>query len=1082
MKKLYQKISIVMMALLMFASANLLAQAVNVSGKVTDETGNPVPGASILEKGTTNGTVTDAQGQFALQVSNANATLTASFIGYKAMEIPVNGRAIIDFAMQPDVTSLQEVIVTGYTSERKADLVSAISQVSGANTIAIPQSDIGQALQGRIAGVQVTTSGQPGTASQVRIRGFGSFGNNQPLYVIDGVPTFDNSNINPYDVESQTVLKDAGAASIYGARAASGVIIITTKHGKYDGTTKVSLDMNTGATMQGKGVGILNPQDQANKVYEALRNTPGATAGTAKNSYGTDLNNPVLPDYINVGIPGGGGNIGNVMAGDPRIATALANYNIDPTKGQIIQVTAANKGGTDWYKAMTRVAPVTRLSLGVSGGNDKAHYYANFTYFDQTGIAINQYLKRWNLRLNSEFKPMKNVRVGENLLLSFKNNPTFGNPQDENVLNLAYRMPTIIPVHDVNGNWAGTAAPGFNNPGNPVANLTRLSPNYNTQSTNQIFGNLYIEVDPIKHVTLRSSFGGTIDQSHYLQFVQRTYENAENTSSNVLNEGMGYRLNYTWTNTIRYENKFGNSSLKVLGGYEAIKNNMGRAITGTGLNPFSTDPNFISLTNTNSIGRRLDSYPSQPYTFASLFGRVDYNLSEKYYLSATLRRDGSSVFGPANRYGVFPALSGAWRISSESFMSGVSWVTDLKLRGGYGIMGNTNSLLSTNPVNQYTLFQVGPSNGYDINGTNNSVTSGFRPQQVGNIAGKWEQNRTANIGLDGTFMNGSLDVILEVWQKNTVDLLFNPNFLATGGVFPQNPFVNVGTMVNKGIDLQIIKKVKINNEWGMTFDGNISPLKNEITKIAPGQTYFEPSGGNFRNLQLIRNAVGQSVSSFYGYQVAGYFKDANDVANSAKQDGAGPGRFKYVNRSGTGTINPNDRYFMGSPIPKFTYGLNLNVKYKNWSLDAFLYGSYGSKIMNFSKWYTNFYQSFSGAGLSKNMLQSWTPALGNNAKTPIAEAASNFSTNSTPNSWYMESGSYARLKNLQLNYSLPSEMLSKLHLRSVKLYVQAVNLFTITKYTGQDPEIVGNVDVTRGVDVGNYPATRFYGFGLNVGF
>ncbi len=1092
MKKLLQKISIVLMALLMFASANILAQELNVSGKVTDDAGQAVPGANVIEKGTANGTVTDAEGHYALNVSSANATLTVSFIGYKSMDAVVGGRAVVDFAMQPDVSSLQEVVVMGYTSERRADVVTAISQVSALNTVAIPQGDIGQALQGRVAGVQVTTSGQPGAASQVRIRGFGSFTNNQPLYIIDGVPTFDNTQINPYDVESQTILKDAGAASIYGARAAAGVIVITTKHGKYDGKTNISLDVNTGVTFPGNGISKLNPQQQANKVYEALRNTPGGTA--TNQPYGPDLNNPVLPDYIDVGIPGKG-NVGNVMAGDPRIATALANYNVDPNNGQLIQVIQANKAGTDWYKAMTRTAPTTRVSLGLSGGNDKAHYYTNFTYFDQQGIAINQYLRRFSARMNSEFKPIKGVKVGENLMLTYRENPFVsgssgnqgtnngsGNTSDENALNLAYRMPTIIPVHDVNGNWAGTQAPGFNNPGNPVAAQTRLSPGYNQNVFTQVFGNAYVEIDPIKHLTLRSSFGGSVDNSHYLTLTQRTYENAENTSSNTLREGSSFNLNYTWTNTIKYENKFGNSSVRALGGYEAIKNNTGRSLQGVGLNPFSLDPNYISLTNSNASGRQLYSNPFQPYTFASFFGKVDYNLSEKYYLSASVRRDGSSVFGPKNRYGVFPSISGAWRISSESFMSGVTWVSDLKLRGGYGVMGNTNSILTANAANQYTLYGGGPANGYDVNGTNNSVVGGFIPNQIGNPAGKWETNATTNIGLDGTFLNGTLDVILEVWQRKSSNVLFNPAFLNSGGVLPNNPYINVGDMTNKGIDLQLVKRIKINNDWSMTVDGNISPFKNTVTAISSGVSYFEPSGANIRNLQLVRNAVGQSMSSFFGYKMIGYFKDANDVASSPIQDGAAPGRFKFQNSSGTGKVNPTDRQFLGSPIPKFTYGINLNVKYKNWFLTGFLYGSYGNKIMNFSKWYTDFYSSFSGAGLASATMQSWTPALGDNAKTPIMEAASNFSTNTQSNSWYMESGSYARLKNLQIGYDIPKSMLSRAGLSHVKVYLQAINLFTITKYTGKDPELVGNVDLTRGIDVGNYPATRQYMFGLNIGF
>src|SRR5258706_4320816 len=397
MKKMYNsKIKLIALVLGLMVSSLSYAQTQTVSGKAVSEDGQPIPGASIVEKGTANGTVSDQNGQYTLTVSSSNATLVFSFIGYKSVEIQVNARAVIDISMQPDITSLQEVVVTGYSSERKQDLVSAISQVSGANTIAIPQSDIGQALQGRVAGVQVTTSGQPGLPSQVRIRGFGSFGNNSPLYIIDGVPTFDNSNINPYDVESQTILKDAGAAAIYGARASAGVIVITTKHGKYDGSTKVSVDMNTGATMQGSGVSNLSPQEQANKVYEAQKNTPGGSA--TGQPYGASLDSPTIPDYINVGIPDKSA-IGNVMEGDPRIATALANYNINPDKGQIIQVVKSNRAGTDWYKAMTRVAPVTRLSLGLAAGSNAAHIYANFTYLDQQGGTINQYLKRFITRM-----------------------------------------------------------------------------------------------------------------------------------------------------------------------------------------------------------------------------------------------------------------------------------------------------------------------------------------------------------------------------------------------------------------------------------------------------------------------------------------------------------------------------------------------------------------------------------------------------------------------------------------------------------------------------------------------------------
>jgi len=1078
MKKLYKSLSFTAALLLMLASVALAQERV-VSGTVTDETGSGMPGVNVLVKGTSTGTATDVSGKFSLSVPGNDAVLVFTFVGYTSQEETVGTRSTIDVSMKQDASTLEEVVVTGYTSERKQDLVSAVSQVSAGNTVAIPVSSVDQAIQGRVAGVQVTTSGQPGAQASVRIRGFGSFGGNGPLYVVDGVPTFDVSNLNPYDIETTTILKDAGAASIYGSRAASGVIVYTTKHGKNDGKTRIDLDVSYGLNFPGKGIKMLNPTEQANKVYEALRNTTGGTS--ANQPYGSDLNNPVVPDYINVGVFTGGvwKPTGNIMEGDPRIDIALQNYNVNPDNGlPIVQVVKANKSGTDWYKEMTRVAPVARYSLGMSGGTDRSHYYLNASLYNQQGITLNVYNKRYNVRMNSEFKPHKDVRIGENLNLSYIDNPQIGNQQSENQLNLAYRMPTIIPVYDVNGGYAGTQAPGFNNPANPVASLKRLSKNYNQTNAFQGFGNFFIEVDPIKHLTLRSSYGGNVNYGYAMQYIQKSYENAENIGKYTLNENAAYWTNWIFTNTARYDNKFGDHTLKVLVGYEAIKNNAtGRGLAGQGSNPFSNSPDFISISNSSPSGRQSGSGIFQPSTLASIFGKIDYNWKDKYYVSATVRRDGSSKFGSQNRYGVFPAFSGAWRISQENFIHNVSWIDDLKIRGGWGQMGNQTNINSTN---QFTLYANGPQWGYDITGSNNSVTPGFVPQQVGNTAGQWEVNTTTNIGLDGTFMHGTLEVVAEFWQKKTDKLLFNPNIYSLAGIYQQNPYVNIASMTNKGIDLQIIKRFKAGNDWNVTLDGNIAPIQNKINKLAPGYTYF--TTGQFRNINFIRNEEGHSISSFYGYQQTGYFQDAADVTNSATQDGAAPGRFKFKDQNGDGVIDDKDRVFMGSPVPKFTYGLNINVKYKRFSFDMFFYGKYGNKLINFSKWYNGFYSSFSGAGLAAITKDSWTPERGNGAKTPIIESASNFSTNTQSNSWYVESGSYLRCKNLQLNYEIPGSALGKLGLTNLRIYAQLVNAFTITKYTGKDPEVASSVDTTLGVDVGNYPATRIWSLGLHAGF
>jgi TonB-linked SusC/RagA family outer membrane protein len=1064
------------------SSLTVQAQQARVSGTVLDENASPVPGVTVVEKGTSVGTNTDNDGKYVLNVSSSAATLVFSFIGYKTQELAVNNQTVLNISLVPDITALQEVLVTGYSSERKQDIVSAVSTLSKAYTVAIPVSNIEQALQGRVAGVQVTTSGQPGAPSQVRIRGFGSLGNNAPLYVVDGVPTYDVGNINPYDIESTTVLKDAGAASIYGARAAAGVIVYTTKHGKNDGKTHIDFDMSSGLNYPGHGLPLLNPQQQANKVYEALRNGGNSVAGQP---YGADINNPVVPDYINVGVQQGDGSwkpTGNIMEGDPRIQKALDNYNVDFDKGAIIQVVKADKAGTDWYKAMTRVAPINRYSLGMSGGNDKAHYYMNASYYNQQGLVINQYLKRYNLRFNSEFKPHKAVRIGENLMMTYRDNPQIGDAQQENQLLGAYRMPQVVPVYDVRGGYAGTAAPGFNNPGNVVAQVQRGSKQFAKTNFTQIFGNAYLEIDPVQHLTLRSSFGGQLNYGYNFNYNFRTYENSENNGSYSLNEASFTSTSWILTNTARYQNKFGDHSLAALVGYEAIKDPaFSRFINGFGLNPFSNDPNYLTLSNTNSTGRQLASGPGgQTRTLASTFGRIDYNFKDKYYISGTIRKDASSAFGANQRTGYFPAFSGAWRISSESFLQGTSaWLNDLKVRGGWGVMGNQN----ISPTNQFTLFTGGPGNGYDIGGTNNSVASGLIPLQVGNPNGHWEKNITTNIGLDGTFLDGTLDVVLEFWQKKTSGLLFAPNISATAGVYPNNPTINIASMTNKGIDIQVVKRLKVNNDVSLILDGNISPFSNKITDLAPGITYFD--AGTFRNNTFVRNAVGQPISSFYGYQMIGYFKNAADVDASPKQDGAGPGRFKFKDVNGDGVIDDKDRVFMGSAVPKFTYGLNITVKYKNFSLDMFFYGKYGNKIINYTKWYNQMYQSFSGAALGAETLHSFSLEAGadnSKAKTPVMETSSNFSTNNSAHSWYMENGSYMRMKNLTLNYNFPVGMLGKSGIQRLRVYAQAVNLFTITKYTGKDPEVASQVDTTLGIDIGNYPATRIYSVGVNLGF
>jgi TonB-linked SusC/RagA family outer membrane protein len=465
--------------------------------------------------------------------------------------------------------------------------------------------------------------------------------------------------------------------------------------------------------------------------------------------------------------------------------------------------------------------------------------------------------------------------------------------------------------------------------------------------------------------------------------------------------------------------------------------------------------------------------------FSSLFGRVNYSFNEKYILSGVLRRDGSSRFGSNNRYGVFPAVSLAWRISAEDFMSGLSFITDLKIRGGYGEMGNSNNV---NPNNQYFLYggSVAQSS-YDIAGTNNKAITGFYRTRIGNKDAKWETSITKNIGIDGQFFDGKLDVILDFWLKDTEDLLLDVPVTATAGYRAQVPSVNIGTMRNQGIDLFLGTKGNFTSDLKYEFELTGSWLKNEITGLSPGLTYLTSVNPGFRGINPIRNQLGRSISSFYGYKVTGLFQTNEEVAAAPEQSGKGIGRFRYADLNNDNVINDQDRTYLGSPVPKFTGGFKFILRYKGFDLEGYLYTSLGNKILNVSKWFTDFYPSFQGAAISERVKGSWSED-NRGASIPIFESASNFSTNTQSNSFYVENGSYLRFQTLTLGYNLPTDFLNRAKIAKLRFYVSSNNLFTITGYDGLDPSVGGAADTNFGIDVGNYPITRSFTAGINLGF
>ena len=1068
-----------MIALLMvFGSVAAFGQDRTITGNVTDENGDGLPGVSIVIKGTSDGTVTDINGDYSLSVPGDNSVIIFSAIGFTTVERAVGAQSVIDVPMTVDIAELEEVVVTGYSVDKRRSTPGSVSTVKAADLRVQPSGNVEQQLQGRVAGVTVITNGQPGTTSQVRVRGYGALSGNQPLYVVDGVPTQSIEWLSPDDIESTTVLKDATAASIYGARAAGGVIVYTTKQGKKGARNmEVTYDGMIGFTDPGQGADVLNPQEQADYTWNAIRNAArnaGEDPVFDHPQYGSG-NSPVLPEYILVGGQSG-------VTGGVNLTEQAALYNVDPSVGSIYQVTRLNREGTDWYDAITRTGILNRHSIGIRGGGENNRYYVGLGMQDQEGILLHQEFNRYNFRVNSEFDILPGLSIGENIQVTYREARILlgadggsGVSDDENVILAASRMSPAIPVFDEFGGYAGTAAAGFNNPRNPVAELdgNRNDRAFDTQA----FGNVYLAFEPIEGLVARTSFGGRFNSFSFWDYTRRQYENSENNTSFGFSQGSNFGYNWVWTNTIAYQKDFGEHGLKALVGQEGLRVDAGRGLSGSGINPFSQNPDFVSLSNVASPV--VGGGHSDGVTFASYFGKVTYDFRDKYIVDFVVRRDGSSRFGADNRYGTFPAISAAWRISDEPFMSGLGVIEDLKIRGGWGVIGNSNNV---DPNNQFSLFATNLANSsYDISGTNNSTAEGFYRSRIGNPVAKWERAVTQNIGIDALFLGGRLDVGIEFWRKDTEDLLFPVPVTVQAGSFASAPSVNVGEMKNTGIDLTVINKGNFSSEikYEVTVTGGF--LSNEIVSLSPGIEDLPNFSSGYRGIVPILNQIGQPISSFYGFDVQGIFANQAEVDGAAEQEGAAPGRFRFRDVDGDGVITPDDRVAMGNPVPDFTGGFTFKVSYRAFDVELYGFASIGNEIYNISKVFTHFYPLFPGAAISADVKDSWT-FENPSGDIPLFENVSNFSTNTQSNSFYVEDGSYFRLQNVTVGYNLPPNLLNSWRMSKFRVFASVNNLVTITGYDGLDPSVGGNADTNFGVDLGNFPITRSWTFGVNLGF
>jgi TonB-dependent starch-binding outer membrane protein SusC len=1038
------KSGVLSLLLLGFALSVTFAQQRTVTGTVTSEDQGALPGVNIVVQGTTQGAVTDGQGNYTISVSGDDATLVFSFIGYTTQAVPVGAQTTISVTLTPDVTSLDEIVVTAYATQKKKDLTGAVGVVKSEELTQMPQGNVTQQMQGRVAGVTVTQDSRPGQSAKVRIRGFSSFQNNDPLYVVDGVPTTDVNNINPEDVESMSVLKDAGAASIYGSRASNGVIVITTKKGSA-GAIKVNYNMYAGTQNPGSGPdNLLDAQGYADLTW--LVNENDGTPETHP-LYGPTTGDPTLPAW------------------------------------------AAN---TDWYDEIFNNAMIQNHDLSMSGGNQNSKFFASFGYFDQKGVVLENWYKRYSARFNSEFKIKDRVTLGENISVAHRSdNGIVGNGEEGTALAMGvYRTQPIIPViwnsgtYDSgghiyeDGDWGGTGiAERLGNGDNYVANQTR---NKDDRWSNlRIMGNVFANVKIIEGLDLRTTFGGSIYNTYQTNWTSSTYESAENVATPTYQERAEYGGDWTWTNTLTFNRQLGDHTLMAVAGYEAGMYSMRRDVNATGADYFSSEFAYRTVSTGASLLGGGSGYWT-PRTLVSQFLRADYNFRDKYYLSGTVRRDGSSVFGAEHRYGVFPSVSAGWRISDESFMAGVDFISDMKIRGGYGTMGNQ---IAVSASNQYYLYGGAPnSTFYDLNGTTNSSIQGFRPTRIGNPDAKWETQVTANAGFDAVLFNRKFELVFDWYTKQSSDLLYNPELPGTAGG-ANVPYVNIGEMKNTGIDIQLI----YHQVWGdFSFEANASltTYSNEIISIAEGYDYWDAGGSRIGSFN--RNEVGYSIGEFYGYNYLGLFENQGAVDAAATQDGAEPGFLQFEDADNSGTIDDADRVHIGNPNPDFTYGLNLVLGYKGFDLTAFFYGSQGNDIFNYNKWWLDFWPSFQGQKSTDLLNNSWTSS-NTGASVPKASNKSNFSTNQVSNSYYVEDASFFRLKNLQIGYTFDKAMLGNVF-SSLRLYIQGTNLLTITQYSGMDPELAGVRssgvfdDGIMGVDEGNIPAVQQFLFGVSLGF
>lgn len=1051
-------LAFLLIAIFMASTIDSSAQQKQISGTVSDPDGAPVPGVTIVVKSTTTGTITGVDGTYKLTVPADASVLMFSYIGMVTQEVEIGNQTIINVILQPDVIGLEEVVAIGYATRKAGELTGAVSTVQATDIEEMSVVDASEALRA-VPGVTVLESNTPGEGATIRVRGLGTINDNNPLWVVDGVP---GGSVTPNNIESITILKDAAAQAIYGARAANGVVLVTTKAGRKNQKAQVNVTIKNGVTRNTNYYDLLNTQEYGEMLWLEAANDGVAPSHPL---YG-DGSTPDIPEYIR---PARATNVDLSLYDDKMI-----HEDGDDT----YLIMKANPDGTNWLQEADRPASYQEYTIDLNGGSEATSYAFQMGYMLEEGILKWTGYDRFNLRSNITTNPTDWIEIGERLGVTYSQD--YGhqtNNSESSIVSWAYRMPPIVPVYDVMGNYAGTRAEGTGNAQNPIF-LLDSNKDDKTKRMN-VSGNVYIDLQPIEGLSIKSLFGVNYTSRHYRNpgFVEKAH--AERGKYASLSEEASWDLQYNWTNTMSYSNTFDDlHDITVLLGSEAIEYNY-NYINASRSEFFSKDLNYMQLaTGLQSINNDGNA---NSWALFSLFGRVNYNYANKYMLEAVVRRDGSSRFGTSNAYGVFPAFSLAWRISDESFMASTSnWLDDLKIRAGYGTTGNDR----IGNYNSYTNFAIDYFNSfYPISGANATTgATGFYQSTFGNPDVKWETTKTTNVGIDAALTN-NFTFSVDLWQRVTSDMLYPKQIPMVLGR-ASAPSVNVGEMKNKGFDIQVgytNSALSGDLKYSVSFD--LSHYKNEIVKLSDNEDEFL-SGSSFREMIYTRSEIGTSFPEFYGYVVEGIFQtqaeaDAWPTAFGAEGTYNEPGHYKYKDVNNDGVINSEDRTYIGSPHPDFTAGLNLNVSYKGFGLVARMYSSYGNDMVNYVRRFIDFVQ-FQGGRSHDRLYNSWgSPYLSNNANAKLPKAEGNDIDSQQPSTAFIEDASYLRMENLRLSYDL-NRLIKGDVFRNLQVYGQVTNLFTITKYSGLDPE-VNNSGSNLGIDSGAWPTPRQFMIGINLG-